>query len=151
MYQACHRAHDIFDRHRGVYPMLKEKVYAVSSETTQRTFYRRSYAVGPTVQAGVDAVLYPVAELRGQNDTIALAHECARQEFFVRIRTIDLGGVEQGYAEFHRPVNRRNGFGVIAILALAVGLAHSHATESESGNGESRGSERARWQHGVHC
>jgi hypothetical protein len=50
-------------------------------------------------------------------------------EFFVRERAVDFGGIEECDAAFHG--GPENGDHLLLVLGRTVGKAHSHATEPE--------------------
>src|SRR5262249_48597415 len=62
----------------------------------------------------------------------------AANELFVRIRTVNVRGVEHRDAQLERPMNGRDRFG---FIPWAVELRHAHAAKAERGDDESLCSE----------
>jgi hypothetical protein len=71
------------------------------------------------------------AELGRQHDLVAPARHRACDEFFVDVRAVDLGGVDQRDAEIDGSMNCPDGFGVVTARA-GVGDRHAHRAESEA-------------------
>ena len=68
-------------------------------------------------------------ELGGDHHLLAEGGEGFAHEFFVRVRAVDLGGVEEGDAAFDgRP---EQGNHLLLVLGRAVGEAHPHAAEAD--------------------
>jgi hypothetical protein len=82
------------------------------------------------------------SELGGEHDLVALAFDRLADQFFVLVRSVDVGGVEEVDAEFEGAVKGGDGF---VVVASAVKLGHAHAAESESGNREASMSKMARF------
>ena len=86
----------------------------VDAEATQRGVARRLHVLGPAVLADEFAVGSPhIAEFRGQDDTLALPLDCLPDQDLVRERAVDVGRIEEGDAQIQRPVNGRDGLGII--------------------------------------
>jgi len=73
------------------------------------------------------------AELGGQHDLVTPALQGAADEFFVGVRAVDLGGVEEGDAEVEDAVDGADGLGVVAAGA-GVGEGHAHRSQADAGD-----------------
>ncbi len=73
------------------------------------------------------------AEFRGEHDLVTLAFDGAAYEFFIFVRAVDIGGVEEVDAEFERAVNRGEGF---LLVESGVELGHAHASQALGGDFE---------------
>src|SRR5215211_7692858 len=78
------------------------------------------------------------AELGRDDDAVAAAGDRAADEPLVRVRAVHVGGVEEGYAELQRPLDRRDR---LAVVARAVEVGHAHAAESLAGDGQALAAE----------
>ncbi len=78
------------------------------------------------------------AELRRDCDCVAPAIDGLPDELFVGERSVHVGGVEERDAEVERAVDR---CGRLGVIPGAVEIAHAHAAETLSGNGEAGASE----------
>ena len=75
----------------------------------------------------------------------AAAPQGAADELLVRVRAVDVGGVEHRDAEVERPVDRGDR---LRLVAGAVEVGHAHAAEADRPDLEALGAEPARL-HGV--
>jgi hypothetical protein len=90
-------ADGVLDGSVRVDPVLVVEVDAVGSEPLQRALDRRPDVRRAAVEhPGATAGVRDEAELRRHHDTVAASPEGAPDEFFVRVRTVDLGGVDVG-------------------------------------------------------
>jgi hypothetical protein len=55
------------------------------------------------------------AEFRRDNDAVALAADRAAEELFVRVRSVNVGGIEKSDAELDRAFDRSKRFRIVAI------------------------------------
>src|SRR5690348_6516429 len=53
-------------------------------------------------------------------------------EFFVRVRTVNFGRIEEDHAALYRRAQQRDHF--LTVRDRAVGPAHAHAAETEGGD-----------------
>ena len=85
--------------------------------------------IGPAVDAPSPRVVRIPhdAELGGKHDLVALGPDGAADELLVRVRAVDVGGIEEVDAQLEGPVD--GGHGLVAV-AGAVELAHAHAAEA---------------------
>ena len=100
--------------------------------------------LGPAVGPGEPVAVEAEAELGGEDDLVALALERAAEQLLVGEGPVRLGGVEEGDAELEGAMQSRDGF---LFVGNAVGLAHSHAAETEGGDLEALRTEAAGWKH----
>src|SRR5271169_3858303 len=140
--QLRQRAHSFLNRRIGINAMLIIEVNVLNAQPLQTSVAGLLHIV----RLAIDATNLRVAriadnpELCRQHHLVALALDCTSDEFFVFVRPVDVGGIEKVDAEFKRPMNGRDRFGVIAS---GVKLRHAHAAQSESGNFEAGKSKRA--------
>src|SRR5579862_1353149 len=85
------------------------------------------------------------AEFSGENDLVALALDGAPDKFFVGVRSVNVGGVEKGDAEFESAVDGSDRF---VVVASGVKLGHAHTAESLGGHFEACVTESARLHDG---
>ena len=99
---------------------------------------------GPADVGGVPAdragpvVASDDGELRREHDLIAPARDRLADEPLVRAHPVDVSRVQKGDSELERPVD---GLERLALVAAAVELGHSHASEPELRDDEALGSE----------
>ena len=111
--------------------MLVEEVDVVDAEACETAI-----AGAPDVRGrGVEADAGPreaKAEFRRDDELLALVPDRTTEKPLVRMRPIDLGGVEEGDAEVDRAVDRRDAFrfGRGAVVDQA-GADHRHASQAE--------------------
>src|SRR5207237_920715 len=74
-----------------------------------------------------------VAELRRDDNVVAMSVDCPTDELFVRERTVGVRGVEEGDAERERALDRRQRFG---IITPEVEVGHAHTAQAEGGDSE---------------
>ena len=122
-------AGDVLDRHGRIDPVLIEEVDMVGLEPLERAFHRLADVRRAAVEAGaLLAVVEAEAELGGDGHLVAAAGERAAEQLLVLEGAIDLGGVEEGAAEFDGAMQRGDRLG---FVRRAVGLAHAHAAEAD--------------------
>ena len=139
LHQPGHRADRVLDRHIRVDAVLVEEVDVVRAEALERGLADAPDVFRAAVQTrdpsgGIDAK----AELGRDDDTLAVGAEGAPQQPLVGVGPVDLGGVEEGDAEFERPANGGNRLGLVAD---AIGPAHAHAAEAQFRDGQPLGAE----------
>ena len=78
------------------------------------------------------------AELRREDDLVAVPGERFAEEQLVRADAVHVRGVEQGDAELERPVDRPHG---LDLVGRTVELGHPHAAEPERRDGEAASSQ----------
>ena len=126
-HQIRHNADDVLDGHGGVHAVLVEKIDAVRSEAAERAVDRFANMFRPAVQAGHRAVLDLEPELGRNDHAIALAGECAGEQFLISVRPIHLGRVKECHAQLDGSVDGCDGLALVALFGGAVGKAHPHA------------------------
>jgi hypothetical protein len=112
-----HGADRFFDGRGGIDAVLVVEIDGLDSQALQAGFAGSAHVFRLAVHSANVGVLGIAndAEFRGQYKLIALALEGAADQFFVFVRTVDIGGIEKVDAEFERPVNGGDGFGVVAV------------------------------------
>src|SRR6266849_10637214 len=140
--QFCQGANRLFNRRIGIDAMLVIEVDVLDAQPLQTSFAGLLHVVGlaaDTADVGI-ARIADNSELCGQHDLVALALDRSSDELFVLVGPVDVGGIEEGDAEFEGAMNGRDRFGVIAS---GVELRHAHAAEAEGGNFETGTSKSA--------
>ena len=113
----------------------------VGGEPPERAFHRLEDALRAAVGAGaLLAVGEAEAELGGDGHLVAAAGKGAAEQFLVRERAVDLGGVEEGAAEFDGAMQRGDR---LRLVRRTVGLAHAHAAEADRRDFEALAAELA--------
>ena len=90
--QVPDRARDVLDRHVRVDPMLIVEIDDLNPQPLQRAFNGLPDVFRATVEGAGAEVM---AELRGDDDVLAERLQRFADEFLVRERAVDLGGVEE--------------------------------------------------------
>ncbi len=129
-----HRASDLFNGHRGIDPVLVEKIDVVGAEAFQGTLDGFTDVFRPAVDSRAFAVLDLETKFRGQDHLFPPSLQRTAEEFFVGEGAVDLSGIEKRAAELDRAMNRGDGFG---IIRRPVSLAHPHAAQADFGNFQS--------------
>jgi len=126
-----HCADRFLDRDTGVDAVLVEQIDDIHAQPLERALAGPPHIGGRGVGADYLSVLEGKAELGRNYQPVAAAADRLAQQFFIDMRSIDLGGVEKGDAQFDRPVDRRQTLGpaCLAIHALA-NSGHRHAAEA---------------------
>src|ERR1700730_3655659 len=134
--QVLHRAGDVFDRHVRVNPVLIEQVDDIDFEPLERALDSLLDVLRPTVQArstlhptGIEVRIEVKPELGGDHYLIAEGSEGFAHELFVYERAVNLGGVKESDAAFHRCAENRGH--LLLIFWRAVRKAHAHAAEPD--------------------
>jgi hypothetical protein len=121
-------ARHILDRHAQIDAVLVVEVDAIGLQALERTLDHAAYAFGAAVQAirAVD----PEAELGGDGHVVTHRPQRLGDEFFVHIRAIDLGGVEERNTALIDVTNHADALGAIhARTVVAGGVAHTAKTQ----------------------
>ena len=117
-HQLGQRADGVLDRRVRVHPVLVVEVDVVGAEPPQRSLDRgadvgRAAVEVPRAAAGVRHE----AELGRQHHLVAAALDGPADELLVGERAVDLGGVDEGDAQFERPVDGADRLGVVGARA----------------------------------
>ena len=124
-----HRADGVLDRHREIDAVLIVQIDRVDLQPLERGVARPSHVIRRAVDAVIRTVLGPdVSELRRDDDRVAAALDRAPDEPLVREGAVDVRGVEEIDPELQRPMDRGDGF---VLVAIGVEVGHSHAAKSE--------------------
>ena len=124
------RSGHVLDRDGRIDAVLVEEVDVVGAEPTQRPLDGALDRVGATVEPASRRVTGEIeAELACDHDLIAQRFECLADELFVRVRAIDLGGVEEGDTLLDRVADQPDPF----LLGREgwEGLAEAHAAKAD--------------------
>ena len=138
-----HVTDNFLDRHLGIDAMLIEQIDVIGLESLQRSFDRAPHMLA--VQSGRLAVDNVEAELRGDDDLIALAAQRATDQLLILIGPINLGRIEEIDSQLQRPIDRRQR---LLLIRRPIRLAHAHAAEPLGRNDETLRSQLA-LVHGV--
>jgi hypothetical protein len=108
--------------------VLVVKIDGLDPEPFEASVAGGAHILGTAIDAATGAaVLADDAELGGDDDLFAKRAQSLADQELVGTRTVDIGGVEESDAEFNRPVDRRDGFG---LVARPIKLGHAHASET---------------------
>src|SRR5205814_998487 len=123
------RSRDIFDRPGRVNPVRRLGVQDVCPESFQRTFDALFDALGPAVLHLLPAGITSDPELGRDHHLSAHRRQRLANELFVRVRTVDFGGIEERDAAFDGRADERDHR--LLVRWETVALAHAHAAEPE--------------------
>jgi len=130
-------AGDVFDGNIGIHAVLVEEVYDVGLEALERGVGDFADVLGTAVEAGGTAdrggINYP-AEFRGDDDLVAEGREGFADKFFVDVRAVNFGGIEEGDAAFEGGADECDAF--LLAHGRTEAEAEPHAAEAERGNFE---------------
>ena len=100
--QLLHRSRHVLDRHVLVDAMLIKQIDGIDFEPLERALCDLLDVLRPAVQAwtplhaaGIELRVEVESEFRGDHDLPAERGEGFADEFLVRERTVDLGGIEK--------------------------------------------------------
>jgi hypothetical protein len=114
--------------------VLVVEVDTVGGEPSQRPVDGDSHVRRGAVEvSGTPANVRDHAELGGQDNLIAPSLQGAPHQLFVRVRTVDLGGVDEGDTQLEGAVDRVDGLGLVDA-GVDVGGGHAHRSQSYSGH-----------------
>ena len=97
--QVLHRPRDVLDGHVRVDAVLVEQVDAVGLEPLERRLRHLPDVLGSAVERHLLPVLDLEPELGSDHHPVSDGGESLSDQFFVRERAVDLGGVEEGDPE----------------------------------------------------
>jgi len=89
------------------------------------------------IRAAVDAagvrvtVVADHAELGGQENPITASGDRFTHQFLIDVRTIHVGGIDQGDPLIQRRVQRGDG---LPVVAATVEITHAHAAQPQGGD-----------------
>src|SRR5918994_4523634 len=127
--ELLHRAPGLLYGDLRIYPMLIVEVYVIHPEPLQRVVTGLPHVLWLAVHPEEATVLASlVAELGGEGYLLAPVSNGLADELLVGKGAVHVGGVEEGHAQFYRAVD--GGYGLF-LVARAVELAHSHASEAK--------------------
>ncbi len=114
--------------------MLVVEVDVVGAEPAQRALHGGADIGGTAVEVprAVSRVR-DQAELGGEHDLVAAAFDRPADEFFVDVRTVDLGGVDEVHAQVECAVDGPDRFVVVGSGA-GVAVGHAHGAQSDAGD-----------------
>ena len=124
-----HRSDRVFDGGIGIDAVLVVEVDGFDSEAAKAGLAGFADVVGLPAHAANVRVrgVADDAELGGEDDLVAFAFDGASDEFFVFVRTVDVGSVEKENPDFKGAVNGGDGFG---IVAGTIKFRHAHTAET---------------------
>src|SRR5882724_8183695 len=127
--QFLDRARHVLDRDVRVDTVLIIEIHDVGPETLQRTLDALLDALGAAVLDLLPAGITSDPELRGDHHLPAQWRQRLTDEFFVGVRTVDFGGIEECDAAFNGRADERDHR--VLVRWETVALAHPHAAEPE--------------------
>ncbi|MNQ78676.1 hypothetical protein D3C85_935970 [compost metagenome] len=129
--QFGHGADGFFDGHLRVDSVLVIQVEGVHAQALQAAVDGLANVFRSPVDAtggGVGRVADD-PELAGQEHPVALAGNGLADQFFIGVRAVHVGGIEQVDAQFQRAVQGGRGFA--GIRAGGVEVGHAHAAQAD--------------------
>ncbi len=129
--QVAHGASHILDRHVRVDAVLVEQVDMVGAQALEAGFGDGTDILGAAVQAVIGARALE-SELGGNHQPVAVGRQRPAEQVFVGVRTIHLGGVEEGHAALDGGLQQ--GDALALLHRLTVGMGQAHAAQAEGGN-----------------
>ena len=132
------RADGLLDRRARVDAVLVVEVDVVGAQAlaASASIERRTFSGEPSMtrRSGWSVGRRPAdPELRRDRHLVAAPGERPAEQLLVRVRAVDLGGVEERAAELERAVDRRDR---LRLVGGAVEGAHAHAAEADGADGE---------------
>ena len=118
--------------------MLVQQIDVIGTQAPQGFVHGIADAGGAAVGSGDFAILDLKPEFGGNDHLGALGPERTPEEFLVRVRAIDFGGIQKRAAQFDRTMQGRDGF---RLVRRTIGLAHAHATQADRRYCQSLGAE----------
>src|SRR5438132_6305673 len=119
--------------------MLVIKIDAINAEPAQTRFARLLhvlwFAVYPAKSRRIRVTQN--SELRRDNNPMAFAANSASDQFLIRVRTINVGGIEESNPQVDCAIDGGERF---RIVAVAIKFRHAHTAESDRGNNRSAAS-----------
>src|ERR1700730_16417867 len=115
-HQFRHRADSLLNRSIWVYPMLVVEINSLNPQAPQAGFAGFAHVIRLAVEPAYRRILWVAdnAKLRCEHNLIPLAPDGFADKFFVLVRAVDIGCVEEIDAEFESTVNRGDRFLIVA-------------------------------------
>src|SRR5205085_8739239 len=137
--QLSHRTNGFFNRCLRIDPMLVIEVDAIKTEPAQTRFARLLHVLRFAANSAKTRRVWIAqdSELRRDDNAMAFAANSASEQLLIRVRTINVGGIEESNSKVDRAVDRGERF---RIVAVAIKFRHAHAAESDRGNNRSAAS-----------
>src|SRR5204863_6270540 len=137
--QLRHRAHGFFNRRLRIDPMLVVKIDAINAEPAQTRFARLLYVVRFAVNSAKSRRIRVTqdSKLCRDNNAMAFAANSASDQLLIRVRTINVGGIEESNPKVDCAIDGGERF---RIVVMAIKFRHAHAAESDRGNNRSAAS-----------
>ena len=129
------RAGDVLDSHVRVDAVLVVEVDGVHAEPLHRAVDDLLDHLGPAgdpaSRLALDGIDVP-AELGRDHHLVLVRGERLAHQLLVGVRTVDLGGVEEGHPAVHSGADQRDHLLPVRLVAVAAG--HAHAAQPDCGN-----------------
>jgi hypothetical protein len=125
--QVFDSSRNIFDRNLVIDAVLVEKIDRIGFEALERGLGDLPDVLWPAVQPSLLAVLDLEAKFCGDLYLMAEWSQRLTDEFFIRVRTINLRCIEERYTTLDRRANQRNP--LLLLHGRAVAKAQPHTAE----------------------
>src|SRR5947208_8298447 len=137
--QLRHRAYGFFDRRLRINPMLIIEIDAVNAEPAQARFACLLHVLGFAVNAAKTWRIRVAqdSELRRDDNSMAFAANSASEQLLIGVRTINVGGIEEGNPKVDCAIDSGERFHIVVV---AVEFRHAHTAESDRRNNRSAAS-----------
>ncbi len=128
--QVLYGAGNVLDRHVGIDAVLIEEVDRIHPQPLQRLLGDLADTFGPAIGRTRTAGAEIEAEFRRDNDAFLERRERFADQFLVRERSVDLGGVEESNAAPDGGADQSDH--LVPIRSGAAMIVQAHATEADS-------------------
>src|SRR5436305_4857303 len=137
--QLGHRAYGFFDRRLRIDPMLIIAIDAINAEPAQARFACLPYVLRFAVNAAKTWRIRVAqdSELRRDDNAMAFAANSASEQLLIGVRTINVGGIEEGNPKVDCAIDSGERFHIVVV---AVEFRHAHTAESDCRNNRSAAS-----------
>src|ERR1700682_3925632 len=132
--QVAQSSDRLFDRSGWIDPVLIVEVDVIGADALERAFDRDPDVLWVAVNCkSITVAVRDQSELRRQNDITTTPRERAAHELFVRVRPVDLSGVDEIDAKVEGSVDGADGLRVIGSRAGVVS-GHAHGPKADPRN-----------------
>src|SRR5205085_5857616 len=134
--QLSHRTNGFFNRCLRIDPMLVIEVDAIKTEPAQTRFARLLHVLRFAANSAKTRRVWVAqdSELRRDDNSMAFAANSASEQLLIGVRTINVGGIEEGNPKVNCAIDSGERFHIVVV---AVKFRHAHTAESDCRNNRS--------------
>src|SRR5579883_31915 len=134
-YQFRHRADGLFNAHLWIDAVQVVEIDGIDPQPLERVVAGPAHVLRPSVETPSPLTVGAAheAEFRGHPHFVAPAADCLADQLFVGVRSVGVRRVEQIDPEFQSSVDGCQG---LRLVGGPVGIAHTHAAESNRRDGQ---------------